>query len=419
MKLNRNHVVPTALALFVLTAFPLFGNAQVVPGKLVQPVDTSKSETVSPSGDKDKEWVQKTQKSITIMSNVLDEMLQKQLGEGYKSKGFFSEGCRGYWIPDTGLLFLLQVDFPLINKQVVIKKDEIKKGNKDLWDEYEEKIEGSKPIGMSSINIVTATNTTVVSSKTFTESSPLVTTTQPEVVVTIMDVNALEKKVEALRQTLLEAVAKYGKRFEGFQDNDTITFIVESPSLSDSNAYTFSDYNILKSDSKDEDQLRESKITLEKFLSDDQENRKKQDEITKREMELAQRQLEDVKKLSDAGRVPTSDVRDAEKELLELQRKLADFQSKDAIRQYEESFKRYSDMNKLQQRYNPFYYQFNPPGRQAKTTMVIQVAFRDIPKEDGTADSIKDKVRITTYDSTGISRASSLGKSFNYRFQAR
>jgi len=147
-----------------------------------------------PDFQPDPDFLKKTKIAIEVMSRIIDSRLQEALGESYKSKGFFSKGCQGYWIPGQGVLFTLSVDFPL-HRQNGEKKEEAEESHeKDEWDEILDKIEVK-------------------------EASPQSNDRYDE------------GKVERLKTRILNVIAKYGKRFEGFNPNETITVVIEGASL--------------------------------------------------------------------------------------------------------------------------------------------------------------------------------------------
>lgn len=149
--------------------------------------------------------VERIRKSLAVMSNVLDYMLKERLGEGYQSRGIFSKGTRGYWIPESGLVFMLGVKFPLVKPE---KSETVQgeKQEKDLWDRFETKIDAGGLTGLFQDEPGTARR----------EAIKVQATTEFDA-----------QKIDLMRQTILEALAKYGNRFEGFRDDETITVVVE------------------------------------------------------------------------------------------------------------------------------------------------------------------------------------------------
>ncbi|MEW6238512.1 MAG: hypothetical protein AB1656_24260 [Candidatus Omnitrophota bacterium] len=147
-----------------------------------------------PDFQPDPEFLKKTKIAIEVMSRIIDSRLQEALGESYKSKGFFSKGCQGYWIPGLGVLFTLGVDFPLHRENGEKKEEAEESHEKDEWDEILDKIEVKEASPQSSDRYD-------------------------------------ENKVERLKTRILNVLAKYGKRFEGFNPNETITVVIEGASL--------------------------------------------------------------------------------------------------------------------------------------------------------------------------------------------
>lgn len=170
-------------------------------------------DTIRKLNDKSKEKVDRSiqiRKSLAVMSNVLDFMLKEKLGEEYQSRSLFAKGTRGYWIPGSGLMFVLGVKFPLIQPE---EKETVKQEKRpnDLWDRFAKKINST--------------------SGDDSETDPTNPDQLKMVVTPSVDLSgAMEfdpKKVDAVRETVLAALAKYGCRFEGFTENETITVIVE------------------------------------------------------------------------------------------------------------------------------------------------------------------------------------------------
>ncbi len=157
------------------------------------------------------ERFQKIRKSLAVMSSILDFMLKDRLGEGYQPRGLFSKGTQGYWIPGSGLMFILGVKFPLIAPENKDRED-VDEEQKDLWEQFEDKI-GSPDDGNARKKVVQKKTKTIVPSVTIQMNN--------------RDMQFDADKLETLRNTVLEALAKYGCRFEGYEDNETITVVVE------------------------------------------------------------------------------------------------------------------------------------------------------------------------------------------------
>lgn len=77
--------------------------------------------------------------TIRIMCGVFDHVLERELSRQYRTPGFFSEGCRGFWIPGVGVLFQFEVGFPLKDDSED-GDDPDKEGDKDLWERIEERM---------------------------------------------------------------------------------------------------------------------------------------------------------------------------------------------------------------------------------------------------------------------------------------
>lgn len=428
-------------------------------------------------------------KSLMVMSNVLDYMLKEKLGEGYQSRSFFSKGTRGYWIPGSGVVFMLGVKFPLIQPDEVEPGKKEKRQN-DLWDRFERKIGSDDQFDVQK-NIVS-----IVEDRGRDDSN-VVEFTNGE-----GGVEFDAKKIDAMRETVLEALAKYGRRFEGFTDNETITVIVEGEGNTGWGDFSGEPFNILytdqsdsskpfeefhqlfyndnkntnettsdKSDSStvekrstivvdgggekssgrsksdvrivvpkpepnvkpvadaygtDDSLLKAQRERLQidlKACEEDYMTRQKDMDAAQRELEIVQQQLETKKKMVETGRMPQDDLLEAEKQILnaqkfqnEAQRKLTEAQSKmKSLRSdLERVEKQKGEIEKAEQRYRMQLdtrlrdtqrekilqlrrNSFGRMGNDSSPVMAIQIRFGDLPKQEGTAKDIQDKVTITTY----------------------
>ncbi len=262
------------------------------------------------SGDRSNEWIDNTMKSVRIMSDVLNDVLAREFSDEFKQRGFFSEGCQGYWIPDSGVLFVLSVNFPLKSEEVEIEVKEKQEEEMDLWEKHEKQISHSDEVMWNP------------------DSPPVVPKVSHKVVIQERNRTAMffhsgefdQTKVKRLKDTILDALAKYGNRIEGFSGEETITVIVNG-----------SESNIVVSSNMYEEP--------------------------------------GVKKEESAGIAKSSGVRQ------ERSTGIATSVGVNTV--------------VLTQKRGPF--------DNKKTTMIIRIPFKNLPKEEGTANDIAEETRITVY----------------------
>ncbi|MBN2327710.1 MAG: TolC family protein [Candidatus Omnitrophica bacterium] len=416
--------------------------------------------------DSSKSRPETIRKSLSVMCSVLDYMLKERVGEGYQSRSFFSKGVRGYWMPGDGLVFMLGVKFPLIHPEEA-ESIEDQKREKDLWDKFEEKISqegGANPI----LHDVFESDRIVMKTKSVG-----------------LDQGRSEfdaQKIETMRETILDALAKYGHRIEGFKEDETITVIVEGQSelslgrvpvstgvsidvssgeaasrrkdvMVMLDALTESSDSEKKSDQQGQNVMpapserpphsprtrsivtQNAKVQIGETSTDEldaqiqllENELKSVEEIMRtresdlqaaeRELELAKQMVERAKQSFESGRSDQMQMLDSEKQMVnaqkslnEARRQLVDLQQKMKELQLnlEIAKKNKAKPPKAEGYYNvaiPSAGRISEPvvpnlffsGEEEPAVMVMQIRFGDLPKEEGSAENIRDKVKITVY----------------------
>lgn len=165
---------------------------KVYPSQFAEPHVSDNQQEV------DQEWYAQTSKNINIMSKVFDHVMKEAFGDGYQQSGFFNKGCQGFWIPNQGIMFQLQVNFPLEDKpdnQVPVTNEET---DDDLWMQMESQISGN----------VAATN---------------------DPVVEVYQSKSNTDRTKELQDLIIETITKYGKKFDSFGDDESIMVMVHGP----------------------------------------------------------------------------------------------------------------------------------------------------------------------------------------------
>ena len=396
-------------------------------------------------------------RSITIMSNVLDHLLSEQLGEDYRARGVFSSGCRGYWIPDSGALFLLEVKFPLQDLKAP-SEPQGSESQKDLWEQYEEKLSGeAPPLGLLGK-----------------------TMKQEKVTVNILSgegwfsgkVKYDPEKVEKLKKAVLTALAQYGHRLQEIPEDGLVTVIADSsaPEFGFGALPLFESRIEPRAEETDlSQQLENAKQRLEE-LQYQFHNRQQYLDVVKQQLDLANDRVKRIEQLFQTGRGSQAELDEVQQQALESQKTLLeaenslretehkmiqaekeyanlkrrqeleqakaeigksqkqsreDMQSKvDTLREQARVFKELMDVNAEKQEKKETKIQHNQdlrdllnveaaegkpmvgrlmtrePGadlERSVSTMILRVPFKDLPKTKGEAQDLEGKVKIDVY----------------------
>ena len=130
---------------------------------------------------------------LKVMCQIIDEVMHETFEDDYVKGGFFRRGgCQHLYLKGYGPVFLLDVQFPVTEKEMRIVKTEKKM---DLWEKHEREVRRQH---------------------------------QPEEAVWAVSKNESYKKekVDKLKEQLAYLVAEYGSRVGQLALDDTISFVV-------------------------------------------------------------------------------------------------------------------------------------------------------------------------------------------------
>ncbi len=130
---------------------------------------------------------------LKVMCRIVDETMDETFENDYVKGGFFRRGgCQHLYLKGYGAMFLLNVRFPVAEKEMKIVKTE-KKTN--LWEKYEREVRYQS---------------------------------QPEEAVWVVGKNESygKEKVDKLKEQLAYLVGEYGSRIGQLGFDDTISFVV-------------------------------------------------------------------------------------------------------------------------------------------------------------------------------------------------
>ena len=130
---------------------------------------------------------------LKVMCRIIDETMDETFEHDYLKGGFFHRaGCQHLYLKGYGALFLLDVRFPVTEKELKVVKTE-KKTN--MWEKYEREIRHQR---------------------------------QPEEAVWVANKNESysKEKVDKLKEQLAYLVGEYGSRIGQLASDDRIAFVV-------------------------------------------------------------------------------------------------------------------------------------------------------------------------------------------------
>ena len=169
---------------------------------------------------------------LKVMCRIIDETMDETFEKDYLKGGFFRRGgCQHLYLKGYGAVFLLDVQFPVAEKEIKVVKTE-KKTN--LWEKHEREVRHQS---------------------------------QPEeaVWVWLTDKNESysKEKVDKLKEQLAYLVGEYGSRIGQLAFDDTISFVV----------FGYPDYTALSIERKFGDAVRHeqealavTKVTLQEIV---------------------------------------------------------------------------------------------------------------------------------------------------------
>ena len=130
---------------------------------------------------------------LKVMCRIIDETMHETFENDYVKGGFFLRGgCQHLYFRGHGAMFLLEVQFPVTEKEMKIVKTEKKT---DLWEKYEREVRHQR---------------------------------QPEEAVWVVDKHESysKEKADKLKEKLAYLIGEYGSRIGQLESNDTISFVV-------------------------------------------------------------------------------------------------------------------------------------------------------------------------------------------------
>ena len=134
---------------------------------------------------------------LKVMCRIIDETMDETFENDYVKGGFFRKGgCQHLYLKDYGAVFLLDVQFPVAEKEIRAVKTK-KKTN--MWEKYEREVRHQNQLEEQSTRTVWVTDKTKSYSK---------------------------EKVDKLKEQLAYLVGEYGSRISQLGFDDTISFVV-------------------------------------------------------------------------------------------------------------------------------------------------------------------------------------------------
>ncbi len=130
---------------------------------------------------------------LRVMCRIIDKTMDETFENDYVKGGFFRRGgCQHLYLKGYGATFLLDVRFPVAEKEMKVVKTEKKT---DLWEKYEREVRHQR---------------------------------QPEEAAWVVDKNESysKEKVDKLKEQLAYLVGEYGSRIGQLTLDDTISFVV-------------------------------------------------------------------------------------------------------------------------------------------------------------------------------------------------
>ena len=130
---------------------------------------------------------------LKVMCRIIDEKMDETFENDYVKRGFFRRaGCQPLYLKGYGAVFLLDVQFPVAEKEIKVAMKEKKT---DLWEKYEREVRHQH---------------------------------QPEGGVWVVgnDESYSKEKVDKLKEQLAYLIGEYGSRIGQLALDDTISFVV-------------------------------------------------------------------------------------------------------------------------------------------------------------------------------------------------
>ena len=146
-----------------------------------------------------KEYYTQVAEDTDIMATIIDKTMKKIFNDEYRESGFFDAGCQGIFLKGYGVLFTMNVGFPVVKLPEDSPVKETKPDN--LWDQTKRELkEGSFA---------------------YTYGSPA-----PDYIIDTNPTSYDQKKVEQLKDELLRLIGEYSNNIRNLQPNDNVSIII-------------------------------------------------------------------------------------------------------------------------------------------------------------------------------------------------
>ena len=165
----------------------------------------------------------KSAKEVTIMSRILEKKLSDELKDDVIRASMFQRGVQGFYVPDVGALFFVDVKFAVAEPPE--EEEEKKKEERDdLWDQFEREVEGRPirgPVGMYGGGGFGGF---------FYGDSPAGPQGYYGLALNPRPAGVDKAKVQLLKSTIFEVLARYGQRIETLKVDERIIIVVSGAS---------------------------------------------------------------------------------------------------------------------------------------------------------------------------------------------
>lgn len=169
-------------------------------------------------------------KELAIMSKILDKRLSDEFAHEAYTANMFQRGVEGFHVPDVGIVFIIDVKFPVAEPPEPAKTEKSADPD-DLWKQFERELDGgpagsAKPTlpggaggysamggGYGGVGGATGYGTFIYGGGPFGAGFP----GQEKV---------SQSKIKELKSTIFDTLAKYGDRLEALEGDEKIIVIV-------------------------------------------------------------------------------------------------------------------------------------------------------------------------------------------------
>ena len=206
---------------------------------------------------------------IEIMCRIIDKTMKENFTKEYQGSGFFGrQGCQGFYLKNYGVVFNLEVQFPVADKEIKVVKEKKKNGN--WWDEFEREVRRQPHLEDTQL---------------ITEKSKSYDT----------------DKVNKLKAKLAYLIGEYGMRIGQLESDDMISIVIfgrsgRSPnavvwnSIGEGNSWVIDDLASVHLKDQILEQMEDAKVHLEfeieKHIEDETERIQDEKERIKKEIRV-------------------------------------------------------------------------------------------------------------------------------------